>query len=139
MVKQRWKYFHQQWNLSKVKVKTVKKTKRLKDENRARRNIFVEISCLSHCFAETIVTNPRLILQNWRRFMFLRCPATKTFLTFLTSIMGWEILNNIGKNILQKLHVKSSFCREYCGQSEIPHTKLKDYFVPKKPIYKNLS
>ena len=66
--------------------------------------------------------------------MFLRVPSTKTSLTFLTAIMVLEILNNIGKNFLQKITVKSSFCREYCGQSEIHHTKLKEVFVPKRPI-----
>ena len=71
--------------------------------------------------------------------MFLRGPSTKTFLTFLTSIMVLEILNNVGKHFLQKIPVKSSFCREYCGQSEIHITKLKEVFVSKRPIYKNLS
>ena len=71
--------------------------------------------------------------------MFLRGPSTKTSLTFLTTIIDWEILNNIGKHFLQKIHVKLSFCREDCGQSEILHTKLKEVFVPKRPIYKNLS
>ena len=47
-----------------MKVKTVKITVRLKDENRARRDIFAEISCLSHSFAENIVDNTRLILKN---------------------------------------------------------------------------
>ena len=71
--------------------------------------------------------------------MFLRGPYTKNFLTFLTSIMVLEILNNVGKHFLQKITVKSSFCREYCGQSEIHHTKIKDVFVPKRALYKNLS
>ena len=87
--------------------KTFKRTKRLKDENISRRNIFAEISCLSHCFSENIVINTRLILQNRRRFMFLIYPNTKTSFTFLTSIMGWEILNNIGKHLLQKITIKS--------------------------------
>ena len=69
-------------------------------------DIFAEISYLSHCFAEIIVTNPIWILQNWRRFMFLGCPTTKTSLAFLTAIMGLEILNNIWKHFLQKIHVK---------------------------------
>ena len=47
-----------------MKVKTVKRTVRLKDENGARKDIFAEISCLSHCFAETIVINTRLILKH---------------------------------------------------------------------------
>ena len=73
MVKQRWKYFHQQRNLSKLKVKTVKRTKRLEDENKAWRDIFSEIFCLGHSFAEisylshsfleNIVDNPRWILE----------------------------------------------------------------------------
>ena len=71
--------------------------------------------------------------------MFLRGPSTKTSLTFLTAIMVLEILNNVGKHYLQKIPVKSSFCREYCGQSEIHHKKMKVVFVPKRPIYKNLS
>ena len=71
--------------------------------------------------------------------MFLRGPSTKTSLTFLTSIMVLEILNNVGKHFLQKIPVKSSFCREYCGQSEMNITKLKEVFVPKGTIYKNLS
>jgi len=66
--------------------------------------------------------------------MFLRGPSTKTSLTFLTTIMVLEILNNVGKHVLQKIPVKSSFCREDCGQYEIHHTKLKDFFVPKRPI-----
>ena len=48
--------------------------------------------------------------------MFLGGPSTKNSLTFLTSIMVLEILNNVGKHFLQKIPVKSSFCREYCGQ-----------------------
>ena len=71
--------------------------------------------------------------------MFLRGPSTKTSLTFLTAMMVVEILNNVGKHFLQKIPVKSSFCGEYCGQSEIHLTKLKEFFVPKRPIYKNLS
>ena len=71
--------------------------------------------------------------------MFLRGPSTKTSLTLLTTIMVLEILNNVGKHFLQKIPVKSSFYREYCGQSEIHHTKLKEGFVPKRHIYKNLS
>ena len=39
--------------------KTIKRTKRLKYENKARRDIFVEISCLNHSFAETIVSSQR--------------------------------------------------------------------------------
>ena len=70
--------------------------------------------------------------------MFLRCSTTKASLTFLTAIMGLDILNNILKHFLQKIPVKTSFCREYCGQSEIVNTKLKAVFVPKSPIYKNL-
>ena len=100
---------------------------------------FTQISCLSDCFSEHIVTNPRWILKKLRSFMFLRGPSTKTSLTFLTAIMDWEILNNIGEHFLQKILVKSSFCREYCGQSEIHHTKMKEIFVSKRPIYKNLS
>ena len=71
--------------------------------------------------------------------MFLRGPSTKTSLTFLTAIMVLEILNNDGKHFLQKIPVKSSFYREYCGQSEIHHTKMKEDFFLKRPIYKNLS
>jgi len=108
-------------------------------KNTTRRNIFTEIACFSHCFADTIVINKRWILQNWRSFMFLRGPSTKTSLTFLTTIMVLEILNNVEKHFLQKITVKSSFCREYCGQLEIHFTKMKEVFVPKGPIYKNLS
>jgi len=68
--------------------------------------------------------------------MFLRGPSTKTSLTFLTSIMVLEILNNVGKNFLQKILVKSSFCREYCGQYEIHHTKMKDFFFLRDPSTK---
>ena len=71
--------------------------------------------------------------------MFLRGPSTETSLTFLTAIMVLEILNNIGKHFLQKIPVKSSFFRETCGQSEINITKLKEVFVPKRPIYKHVS
>ena len=71
--------------------------------------------------------------------MFFRGPSTKTSLTFLTAIMVLEILNNFGKPVLQKIPVKSSFCREYCGQSEIHNTKLKEVFVPKRTIYKKIS
>ena len=71
--------------------------------------------------------------------MFLRGPSTIISLTFLTAIMVLEILNNDGKHFFQKIPVKSSFCREYCGQYEIHLTKLKEVFVPKRPIYKNLS
>ena len=139
-VKQIWKHFHQpQWILSKVKVKQSKEQKSEKMKNTTRRNIFAEISCFSHCFEKNIVINPRWILKNWRRFMFLRGPSTKTSLTFLTAIMVLEILNNVGNNFLQKIPVKSSFCREDCGQYEIHHTKLKEVFVPKRHIYKTLS
>ena len=48
--------------------------------------------------------------------MFLRGPSIKNSLTFLTTIMVLEILNNDGKHFLQKIPVKSSFCREYCGK-----------------------
>ena len=139
-VKQIWKNFHQpQWILSKVKVKIVKRSLRLKDEIRTKMVHSSEISCLSHSFAETIVINTRWILQNWRMFMFIICPATTTSLTFLTAIMVLEILNNVWKNFLQKIPVKSSFCREYCVQYEIHHTKLKEVYVLKRKIYKNLS
>ena len=41
MVKQRWKHFHQQqWILTEVKVKTVKRKIGLKDENRAGKENF---------------------------------------------------------------------------------------------------
>ena len=66
--------------------------------------------------------------------MFLRGPYTKTSLTFLTAIIVLEILNNVEKHFLQKIPVKSSFCREDCGQSKIHNTKLKEVFVPKRPI-----
>ena len=108
-------------------------------KNTTRRNIFAEIAYFSHSFAETIVINPRWILQNWRRFMFLRGPSTKPSLTFLIAIMVLEILNNVGKHFLQKISVKSSFCREDCDQSEIHLTKMKEDFVPKRPVYKKLS
>ena len=155
-----------------------------------------EISCLNHSFPETIVINRRWIFQNWKAFMFLRGQYTKTSLTFLTAIMVLEILNNVGKHFLQKIPVKSSFCRDNCGQYivqkwrrfmflrgkytktsltfltaimfleilnnvgkhfwqkilvnsslcredggkyKIHHTKLKERFFPKRPIYKNLS
>ena len=111
-----------------IRRKTVKRTKWLKDENIARRNIFAEISYLSHCFSETIVINPRWILKHWRRFMFLWCPTTKTSPTFLTAIMGLEILNNIWNHFLQKIPVKSSFFRGYCGQSEIHITNWRRFF-----------
>ena len=71
--------------------------------------------------------------------MFLRGPYTKTSLTFLTAIMVWEILSNVGKHVLQKIPVKSSICREDCGQSEIHITKRKEVFVPTRPIYKKVS
>ena len=71
--------------------------------------------------------------------MLLRGPSTKTSLTFLTDIMVLEILNNDGKHFLQKIPVKSSFCREDCGQFEIHLKKMKAVFVPKRPVYKNLS
>ena len=48
--------------------------------------------------------------------MFLSGASTKTSLTFLTAIMVLEILNNVGKHFLQKIPVKSSFCREDCGK-----------------------
>lgn len=71
--------------------------------------------------------------------MFLSFPNTKTSLTFLTAIMDLEILNHIWNPFLQKIPVKSSVCREDCGQSEINLTKRNDFFVPKKTIYRNLS
>ena len=64
-VKYRWRHFHQrQWILSKVKVKTVKRKLRLKNEIKAEMIHFPEISCLSHNFAETIVANARWTLRN---------------------------------------------------------------------------
>ena len=69
----------------------------------------------------------------------MRCQTTKKSLTFLTAIMVLEILNNVGKHFLQKIPVKSSFCRNSCGRSEVHFTKLKEVFVPKGCIYKNLS
>ena len=71
--------------------------------------------------------------------MFLRYPTTKISLTFLTTIMYWEILNNIGEHFLQKIPVKSSFWIEDGGQSETHLKKLKEVFVPKRSIYQNLS
>ena len=120
--------------------KIVKGTKKWKNEKESKKGHFLhKISCSSHCFAEHIVTNPRYMSKNWRRFMFLRGPYTKTSLTFLIATMDWEILNNIGKHFLQTIPVKSSFCRENCGQQEVHITKLKEFFVPKRDIYKNLS
>ena len=71
--------------------------------------------------------------------MFLIWPYTKKSLTFITTIMVLEILDNVGKHFLQKIPVKSSFCREDCGQSEIHNTKMKGVFVPKRYKYKNIS
>ena len=48
--------------------------------------------------------------------MYIRFSATTNSLTFLTSIMVLEILNNIGEHVLQKIPVKSSFCRDACGK-----------------------
>ena len=68
--------------------------------------------------------------------MFLRGPSTKTSLTFLTAIMVLEILNNVGKHFSQKIPVKSSFCREYCGQLEIHLTKIKEILFLRDPSTK---
>ena len=68
--------------------------------------------------------------------MFLRGPSAKTSLTFLTAIMVLEILNNVGKHFLQKIPVKSSFCKEDCGQSEIHLTKLKEVLFLRDPSTK---
>lgn len=41
--------------------------------------------------------------------MFLICPTTKTSLTFLIAILGWEILNNIGKQFCRKVLLSHHF------------------------------
>ena len=43
----------------KVKVKQSKEQKSENMKNTTRMNIFAEFACFSHCFAETIVINPR--------------------------------------------------------------------------------
>jgi len=60
--------------------------------------------------------------------MFLRGPSTKTSLTFLASIMVLEILNNVGKPFFgEKFSLSHHFAESIL------------VFVPKIPIYKNLS
>ena len=50
--------------------------------------------------------------------------------------MVLEILNNVGKHFLQKILVKSSFCREDCGQSETYHKNWRKFLFLKNPSTK---
>lgn len=52
---------------------------------------YQSFSFFSHLFAEKIVAHQRWILGNWRRFLFIRWQSTITYLTFYTSVTGWDI------------------------------------------------
>lgn len=54
------------------KGKRIKGKLRLKDEIRARMVHFPKFSSLSSNFAKNIVANPRCILRNWRKLVFLK-------------------------------------------------------------------
>ena len=53
--------------------------------------LFAENFSLSHHFSESILANQKNFIQNWRGFLFLRYPSTKTYLSFFTVILQWEI------------------------------------------------
>ena len=95
-------------------------------------NYFLHIFCRAYC------AQLERHFRKLKEVYVLKMSDYKN-ISFLTAIMGLEILNNIWKHFLQKIPVKSSFCREYCGQSKIHITKLEEVFVPKRPIYKKIS
>lgn len=111
-----------------------------KDEIGAGMLHFLEIPCLSHSFAETIVENRRCILRNWMLFVFLKAQYTKTYVTFYTSITKSEInayLHNLFFRLWKVLFL-TSFCREYCEQMELHFGKQKDVYLNNIHIYNNL-
>ena len=120
--------------------KKVKRKLRLKDEIKAEMVHFPEISCLSHNFAETIVVNPRCILRNWRRFVFLKVKYKKTYLMFYTGITKREINAYLHSLFfgLCKVFFLTSFCNEYCKQLEPKFWKLKEVYRNNILIYNNL-
>ena len=95
-----------------------------------------EISCLSHSFAETIVTHPKSILRNGRRFLFLTGQFMETYLTFYTGITKSEIsacLHNLFLSLCKVLFL-TSFGREYCEQLEMNFGKLREVYLKKLVI-----
>ena len=95
-----------------------------------------EISCLSHSFAETIVINPRWILQKWRIFMFLRGTYTTMSLTFLIAIIVLEILNNVGKHFLQKIPVSHHFAEKIVANQKYILQKWRSFLFLRYPSKK---
>ena len=95
---------------------------------------------LSHHFAENMVANHKHIFKNWRRFLFLREPYTKTYLTFFTVISEWEIHAHLYRLFfrLYKTLFYTSFCRAYCEQLERNFRKLKEVYLTNIFIYNNL-
>ena len=95
---------------------------------------------LSHNFAEKIVANQKYILQNGRRFLFLRDPSTKTYLTFCTVISEWEIHAHLYRLFFRlcKTLFYTSFCRAYCAQLERNFRKVKEVYLTNIFIYNNL-
>ena len=75
------------------------------------------------------MANPRWMLQNWRRFVFLKGLSTKTYLMFYTGITKREIstcLHNLFFGLCKVLFL-TSFCREYCEQVELNFGKIRRF------------
>ena len=123
-----------------MKEKTVKRIVRLKDENKAWRDIFAEISCLSHSFRENIVVRPIWILEKWRRFMFLGFQPIKTYLTLHTSITEWEIHAHIYSLLFRlcKVLFYTYFYRAYCELLELNFGKMREVYLSNIFIYKKI-
>ena len=100
----------------------------------------LEISCLSYSFSKTIVENPRSILRNWRRFLFLTDKYTKTYLTFQTCITKREIsscLHGLLFNLCKVLFL-TSFSREYSEHMEMNFGKLREAYLKNILIYNKI-
>ena len=86
------------------------------------------------------MSNPRLILEIWRRFMYLRFQPTKTYLTFYTGITEWEIHAHLYSLVLRlcKVMFYTYLCRAYCEQRELNFGKLREVYLSNVFIYSNL-
>ena len=71
--------------------------------------------------------------------MFLIGQATKTYLTFYTSITKWEIsacLHSLCFSLCKVLFL-TLFCREYCEHMEMNFGKLRELYLNSILIYNN--
>ena len=95
---------------------------------------------LIHHFAEKMVANPKYIIQNWRRFLFLRDPYTKTYLSFCTVILDWEIHAHLYRLFFRlcKTLFYTYFYRAYSAQLERNVRKMKEVYLKRILIHNNL-